>query len=53
MPLQSAATTIQSSSSVNGTQESPLKIAHLSDIRIEPLYVTGSNSNCSKPICYR
>lgn len=53
MPPQNSIARSRSNSSVNGTQKSPLKIAHFSDIHIDPLYVTGSNANCSKPICCR
>lgn len=53
MPLQTATTTLESSTPVNGTQRSLLKIAHFSDIHIDPLYVAGSNANCSKPMCCR
>lgn len=45
MPLQTATTTLESSTPVNGTQRS--------DIHIDPLYVAGSNANCSKPMCCR
>ncbi|KAI5461391.1 Metallo-dependent phosphatase-like protein [Mariannaea sp. PMI_226] len=31
----------------------PIKVVHYSDIHIDPLYVEGSNSNCTKPICCR
>nr|UBK24972.1 phospholipase C [Mariannaea pinicola] len=31
----------------------PIKVVHYSDIHIDPLYVGGSNSNCTKPICCR
>ncbi|KAJ6438415.1 Sphingomyelin phosphodiesterase [Purpureocillium lavendulum] len=31
----------------------PLKVVHYSDIHIDPLYVTGSSANCTKPICCR
>lgn len=46
-------TTGPSSAPVNGTRKPPIKIAHFSDIHIDPLYVTGSNANCSKPMCCR
>ncbi|KAF9880133.1 hypothetical protein CkaCkLH20_02087 [Colletotrichum karsti] len=31
----------------------PLKIAHFSDIHVDPFYVIGSNTNCSLPMCCR
>jgi sphingomyelin phosphodiesterase len=31
----------------------PIKVVHYSDIHIDPLYVPGANSNCTKPICCR
>ncbi|RFU77156.1 sphingomyelin phosphodiesterase [Trichoderma arundinaceum] len=31
----------------------PLKVVQYSDIHIDPLYVSGSSSNCTKPICCR
>ncbi|KAK5993827.1 Sphingomyelin phosphodiesterase 2-like protein [Cladobotryum mycophilum] len=31
----------------------PLKIVHYSDIHIDPLYVTGSSTQCKKPTCCR
>ncbi|KAI1079327.1 putative acid sphingomyelinase [Whalleya microplaca] len=31
----------------------PLHIVHYSDIHVDPLYVEGANTNCSKPICCR
>ncbi|UKZ47975.1 hypothetical protein TrVGV298_002211 [Trichoderma virens] len=31
----------------------PLRIAHFSDIHVDLLYATGSNANCSKPMCCR
>lgn len=30
-----------------------LKVAHFSDIHVDPLYVAGSNANCTKPMCCR
>ncbi|KAH8779930.1 sphingomyelin phosphodiesterase [Diaporthe sp. PMI_573] len=30
-----------------------LRVAHFSDIHVDPLYVAGSNANCSKPMCCR
>ena len=53
MPPPRATTKSRPSNFINGTQKSPLKIAHFSDIHIDPLYVTGSNANCSKPMCCR
>ncbi|GKT66967.1 LOW QUALITY PROTEIN: sphingomyelin phosphodiesterase [Colletotrichum tofieldiae] len=38
---------------VNTTRPTVFKVAHFSDIHIDPLYVTGSNANCSKPMCCR
>ncbi|KAH7165955.1 Metallo-dependent phosphatase-like protein [Dactylonectria macrodidyma] len=31
----------------------PIKVVHYSDIHIDPLYVEGSNAECTKPICCR
>ncbi|KAF7542515.1 hypothetical protein G7Z17_g11503 [Cylindrodendrum hubeiense] len=31
----------------------PIKVVHYSDIHIDPLYVEGSNTECTKPICCR
>lgn len=31
----------------------PLKVLHLSDPHIDPLYETGSNANCGEPLCCR
>ncbi|MBE3042978.1 hypothetical protein IMZ48_10485 [Candidatus Bathyarchaeota archaeon] len=31
----------------------PIKIVHYSDIHIDQKYVTGSSTNCTKPICCR
>lgn len=31
----------------------PLKVVQYSDIHIDPLYVAGSTTNCTKPICCR
>ncbi|KAL7937255.1 Metallo-dependent phosphatase-like protein [Trichoderma chlorosporum] len=33
--------------------KTPLKVVQYSDIHIDPLYVTGSSTNCTKPICCR
>jgi sphingomyelin phosphodiesterase len=33
--------------------QAPIKIVHYSDIHIDHQYITGSNANCSKPICCR
>ncbi|KAL6805627.1 Metallo-dependent phosphatase-like protein [Trichoderma sp. SZMC 28012] len=33
--------------------KTPLKVVQYSDIHIDPLYVSGSSSNCTKPICCR
>ncbi|PYH95122.1 Metallo-dependent phosphatase [Aspergillus ellipticus CBS 707.79] len=30
-----------------------IRIAHLTDTHLDPLYTPGSNANCSKPICCR
>ncbi|UKZ74533.1 hypothetical protein TrVFT333_002203 [Trichoderma virens FT-333] len=34
-------------------KRAPLRIAHFSDIHVDLLYATGSNANCSKPMCCR
>jgi sphingomyelin phosphodiesterase len=33
--------------------QTPLQIIHYSDIHVDPFYVPGSSSNCSKPMCCR
>ncbi|KAL7795355.1 Metallo-dependent phosphatase-like protein [Trichoderma ceciliae] len=33
--------------------KTPLKVVQYSDIHIDPLYVSGSSTNCTKPICCR
>jgi sphingomyelin phosphodiesterase len=33
--------------------QTPFQIVHYSDIHVDPFYVTGSNANCTKPICCR
>ncbi|KAL7945442.1 Metallo-dependent phosphatase-like protein [Trichoderma barbatum] len=33
--------------------KTPLKVVQYSDIHIDPLYVSGSTTNCTKPICCR
>lgn len=33
--------------------QEPIKVVHYSDIHIDPFYVAGSNTNCTKPICCR
>ncbi|KAH8898539.1 sphingomyelin phosphodiesterase [Thozetella sp. PMI_491] len=33
--------------------QDPIYVVHYSDIHIDPFYVSGSNTNCSKPICCR
>ncbi|KAI9149328.1 mRNA degradation protein [Paramyrothecium foliicola] len=33
--------------------QKPLKVVHYSDIHIDPLYTTGSNTDCTKPLCCR
>ncbi|KAF5512703.1 Sphingomyelin phosphodiesterase 1 [Colletotrichum aenigma] len=53
MPPKTITSPLPASVSSNGTKSSPFKIAHFSDIHIDPLYVTGSNANCSKPMCCR
>lgn len=53
VPLKASNATIGPNSVVNGARKPPLKIAHFSDIHIDPLYVTGSNANCFKPMCCR
>ncbi|KAJ0319915.1 hypothetical protein Brms1b_003507 [Colletotrichum noveboracense] len=52
MPLKTITSPLPANVSSNGTKPAPFKIAHFSDIHIDPLYVTGSNANCSKPIPY-
>ncbi|OCK79268.1 sphingomyelin phosphodiesterase [Lepidopterella palustris CBS 459.81] len=33
--------------------QTPIQIVQYSDVHVDPFYVTGSNTNCSKPICCR
>lgn len=33
--------------------KTPIKVVHFSDIHVDPLYETGANANCTKPICCR
>lgn len=42
-----------SKSRPSSSGKAPIKVVHYSDIHIDPLYVEGSNSNCTKPICCR
>ncbi|KAJ5019619.1 Sphingomyelin phosphodiesterase [Colletotrichum sp. SAR 10_99] len=53
MPPKTITSHLPANVSSNGTKPAPFKIAHFSDIHIDPLYVTGSNANCSKPMCCR
>ncbi|EQB48716.1 calcineurin-like phosphoesterase [Colletotrichum gloeosporioides Cg-14] len=53
MPPKTISSPPLANTSSNGTKPAPFKIAHFSDIHIDPLYVTGSNANCSKPMCCR
>ncbi|KAK2772932.1 putative acid sphingomyelinase [Colletotrichum kahawae] len=53
MPPKTITSSLPTNVSSNGTMPAPFKIAHFSDIHIDPLYVTGSNANCSKPMCCR
>ncbi|KAF0324943.1 putative acid sphingomyelinase [Colletotrichum asianum] len=51
MPPKIITSPLPANFSSNGTKPAPFKIAHFSDIHFDPLYVTGSNANCSKPMC--
>lgn len=33
--------------------QTPIKVVHFSDIHVDPFYVTGAATNCTKPICCR
>jgi sphingomyelin phosphodiesterase len=33
--------------------QAPIQIVHYSDIHVDPFYVPGSSTNCTKPICCR
>lgn len=35
------------------SNKKPLKVVHYSDIHVDPLYVTGSSTECKKAICCR
>ncbi len=50
VPFPSASSSITRPSS---SGQSPIYVVHYSDIHIDPFYVTGSNTNCTKPICCR
>ncbi|WYZ42204.1 hypothetical protein EsH8_V_001099 [Colletotrichum jinshuiense] len=53
VPPQPINTTAHMDTTVNVTGRPVFKVAHFSDIHIDPLYVVGSNANCSKPMCCR
>lgn len=53
VPPQPINTTARMIATVNVTGRPVFKVAHFSDIHIDPLYVVGSNANCSKPMCCR